>query len=459
MARALGCDNVHQARQAFFELPVTVRNEPSTRYLAFRTALKANDQGLAEESIDLIVRTAGQDPTYLYACALDAQQSHMRPMAVIALQAILDRKPPGAHLSAVLRCTARLLIAELEASGQGVQGHTHAVLEVFEAADRSREHIRQAAPDLWLSEMQWWSKNTYNLALECCATMDPGSLVRLLAVCYNFLESWSIGMNLDPQQQDEIAYRKLNCSFLSVTALMVLGRTGTEQDCRESYAQARKHIDKFNLLYKRSAGSDDDVFSQKRAFQVLKFDVECVLKLEQWSEMRRALEACLNFEGVSRWDSLVDLLIITQEEIRTTVPGSEKAVLELLQRAISATWDKEKNLAKLAQWVRIAFTLGLDGERPQFSLLLAQQAADMAEGGYKEKHDRYPSAELHWLASTCFNRAVDFLGSHHNDDAVLWMDAALNIARWADDNRSLHALLTERRAVAQQRIEREQQGL
>jgi hypothetical protein len=458
MARALDCGDIHQARHAFFQLPVAIRNEPSTRYLAFKIALTANDRGLAEESIDLIVRSAGQDPTFLYACALDAQQSQMRSMAIVALQAVLDKKPPGAHLSSVLRCTARLIIADSEASEEGIKCCTHAILEVFEAANRCKEQIRHAAPGLWISEVQWWSKNTYNLALQACVAMDPSSLIRLLMVCQSFLHSWSDGMSV--QQQDDISYRKMSCSFLSITALMVLGRTSTEPARRESYAQARKHIDTFNLLYKvstRSVRSEEDCLAQKRAFQVLKFDVECVIKLEQWSEMRKALEACLNFEGASRWDSLVDLLIIAKEEIRAYVPNSEHAVLQLLQRAILATWEEEKDLAKLAQWVRIAFTLSLEGERSEFGLLLAQQAAGMAEGGHKDRHDRYPPAELHWLASTCFNRAVDFLGSYHNDNAVLWMDAALALARWADDNGSLHALLTERRTVAQQRIEQHQQ--
>lgn len=460
MTQALDCGDLSLARQAFFQLPVAVRNEPSTRYLAFKIALQSNDQALAEESIEVVARSAGKVPTYLYACALDAQQSQMRPMAIIALQAILDKKPPGAHIASILRCTARLLIAEIEASQKGIPDSADAIIEVFEVADRNKEYIRQMAPAQWMTEMQWWSKNAYNLALQLCADMDPRSLVRLLKVCQSFLSHCSDGM--DVEQQNEVNHRKMTCSFLSTTALMVGGRTDTGQTSHESYRIARNHIAAFILLYRgnvRDTGGDDGDIQRARAFQMLKFDIECILKLEQWSEMRKALESCLNFEGTSRWDSLVDLLIIAKEEIIVSVPASENTVLELLQRAINATWKNEKNLGKLARWVRIAFAMSLEDGRTQFGLLLAQQAAAMAEGGQKEKHEHYPPAELHWLASTCFNRAVDFLGVSQNADAVLWMDAALEVARWADDNGSLHALLTTRRNTAQQRIEQHQTDL
>jgi hypothetical protein len=457
MAHALDHGDVHLARQVFFQLPVTVRNEASTRYLAFKAALMGNDQGLAEESIEMISQYAAKDPTYLYACVLDAQQSDMRPIAIVALQAILDKKPPGTHLSSILRCTARLLTAEMEAAQHGIADVSHAILEIFESASRSKEFIRQATPTHWLDEMQWWSKNAYNMALQACTDVDPGTLIRLLAVCRSFLDHCSDSTNVE--QTDDISLRKMTCSFLSATAFMVLGRAGVDGSGRESYGRARSHISAFILLYpSRSQGvrRDGPNGLQQRAFQLLKFDVECILKLGQWSEMRKALESCLNFEEATRWDSLVDLLIIAKDEIGKFVPASDSVILDLLQRAINATWKEDKDIAKLARWVRIAFTLSLDDERIPFGLLLARQAAGMAEGGQKERHDRYPPAELHWLASICFNRAVDFLGRCQDDDARSWMDAALEIARWAADNGSLHALLTARRNIAQQRMDQRQ---
>lgn len=63
----------------------------------------------------------------------------------------------------------------------------------------------------------------------------------------------------------------------------------------------------------------------------------------------------------------------------------------------------------------------------------------------------YPSEELEWLASTAFNRAVDFYLAGQDADCKCWVDRALELAallagngRGSQGGRSLLDVLREK---------------
>lgn len=53
----------------------------------------------------------------------------------------------------------------------------------------------------------------------------------------------------------------------------------------------------------------------------------------------------------------------------------------------------------------------------------------------------YPAEELEWLATTTFNRAVDFYCSSQDVDCRRWAEQALTIAHLGNDGGALHELL------------------
>jgi hypothetical protein len=181
-----------------------------------------------------------------------------------------------------------------------------------------------------------------------------------------------------------------------------------------------------------------------------------VFKLEQWDKLDAALAACLNFQGTARWDTLADLVMVIYDQTsRLAIDSSATAkVPELLQKIINETWSKDKDIVKLARWLRFTFSVGLSDADGGISVKLVEQAAALARRGTEMRNDPYPEDELQWLATTAFNKAVDLLAVENRQAADQWMEAALELARYAADNGSLHAQLTRTREEAERRMKR-----
>lgn len=65
-------------------------------------------------------KSTDPDRRLLYGCALDAQETGNRELALMALKLVLDRiglvAPDVGHIPTILRCTIRLTMAEIEGS-------------------------------------------------------------------------------------------------------------------------------------------------------------------------------------------------------------------------------------------------------------------------------------------------------------------------------------------------------
>lgn len=56
----------------------------------------------------------------------------------------------------------------------------------------------------------------------------------------------------------------------------------------------------------------------------------------------------------------------------------------------------------------------------------------------------YPSVELEWLATTSFNRAVDYYCTSDDNKTKLWAEKSLTLAAALDDGGALLNLLREK---------------
>lgn len=449
MVMALTRGDTLAAREAFFRMPVAAQNESITRYLAFKLALRSDDHEFALESLNMVMKHAQRDATFLFACVLEAQQSQMRHIAVAALQAILDKQPPGVHLPSLLRCTARLLIGELDSQDLSRGETTEEVVRVFENAAANIQALKADGEDKGRVEIQWWSKNAYNLSLRLCTQIHPEHLVRLLNVCIKFIDHYATDMG--PMHRDDIVKRRTTCHFLCATALIVLGRSSDEgsEYSLNCYLQCRQYVEAFREHLQTAHDIEHDRDGRRRLFELHKFDLECVLKLQQWDQLDAVLRACLDFKDIDRWDTLADVVLIIHQQSGKAGLGDETSVslVELLQRIINDTWKKEQEIVKAARWLRLSFALDLEDGDGKFALRLLGQAAAMAKKGYEGKSELFPETELQWVATTSFNKAVDLLSDPMSDSWNVWVDGALELARYAGDNGALHANLTSKRAI------------
>lgn len=453
MCIALDEGNPTAAREAFFQMPESARNDSSSRFLAFKTALISRDDEFAMECLRFVIKAASKNPTVLYACVLESQQSGTEYMILATLQAVLSQRPLGSHMPAVLRCTARLVMSQAENNSHSMDDIAPEAVKIFEMASENIEELRQLTKTQWTDEIKWWSKNSYNLALRHCEDMHPQHTLRILDACTKFMEWYPD--DTEPRKQGGVGQRKLLCAFLATIVLIVMGRSGEldSEHTAQCFLHAQDRIAKFKSL-QTSDGNTSEKEATARAFAMLKFELECIVHLQQWDRLDYTLRECLGVRPMERWDSLADLLIIVHGQLDAAAQESHaEMMVQILQRIINDTWKKQKEIGKVARWVRFTFTLCLSHVQGNFSFRLLQQAATMAENGYRGKQEPYPESELQWLATTGFNRAVDVLVEEENEEeAKKWMDGALTLAKWSQDNGALHAILTEKKEAAEQHV-------
>jgi hypothetical protein len=113
------------------------QNEPLTRFLMYKVALRSEDADLAADCLQ-IISSSSKDPTLLYACVLDAQQVGNRPFALAALQLVLERQGTfeshgtgscAVHMPSLLRSTISLTSAVLDGS-KNAEGSPEATANV-----------------------------------------------------------------------------------------------------------------------------------------------------------------------------------------------------------------------------------------------------------------------------------------------------------------------------------------
>jgi hypothetical protein len=444
------------AREAFYQMSETAQNESHTRYLTFKLALQANDYQFALDSLNIVVKGADHDPKFLYGCVLEAQQSKMRHLAVAALMAILDKAPAIVHYAALHRCTAKLLISELEIAQRNIHEVMEQTLRVFESASGNTQALLVSSEDQKRAEIQWWTKNAYNTAVKHCCQIHPEHFVRMLRVCTQLAAVYP--RDDSPMHIGDLERRALLCRFLAASALVVLARSYLDESEKQlqSYLEARREIAQFMSAYQQLAqrNAAEKTKTLSRAFDMLKFDLECVMNLRQWDQLHDALQACLKLEGIDRWDTLADIALTIQRKLSTIEVDDSihRQLTELLQRVINDTWKLEKNMAKAGRWLRISFSHDHDHGDGEFALNLLDQAIGMAKKGYDKKTDPFPEMELQWLSTTAFNKAVDLLSRGSGSGSKPWLEGALELARYSDDNGALHANLTDKKRLFDERL-------
>ncbi|KAI7088587.1 SPO22-domain-containing protein [Hortaea werneckii] len=460
---ALARGDVIAAREAYYSMPSSCQNEAMSRYLAFKIALKSGDEELADESLHNLSKHADKDPSCLYACILEAEQIRSRHLAVLGLQRLLDKQLHGVHLPSLLRCTTRLMMKELDSQESWSHEATEQIVSLFERARDNIKVLRQGTDDQWRDEIQWWSKNAYNLALKVCDNIHPDCLVRLLTVCIRFLDCYP--NDGGAMHAEDVLRRRSSCRFLSACGLIVLARS-TDDDHeyrRRMYLQARQEIASFRADFGEiekirmgDASTDkESAIRSSRLFQLLKFDLEAIIRLQQWQQLNQAFDTFLNFSGDGdQWDSLADLILIIHQQAPSVElgPHATSRIPQLLQRCINETWKKDRDIIKMSRWLRLAFSMHLHDQDNGLALKLVEQAAAIARKGYNHEAEVYPTVELTWLATMAFNKAIDCLATGDYGGCQSWADAALELAYYADDNGSLHAHLTAKRNVAESRM-------
>lgn len=114
---ALARNDIDGARSIYHSMAEETQKEPRTLYLMYKIAIRSDDREAATTCIEGISRVP-EPLEYLYACCLDAQEARHKEYAIEALSRLLEKTTPSAscpvHLPALLRCTIRLMVKNLD---------------------------------------------------------------------------------------------------------------------------------------------------------------------------------------------------------------------------------------------------------------------------------------------------------------------------------------------------------
>lgn len=107
-------------------------------------------------------------------------------------------------------------------------------MPILPACKRAKESRRKPAASeqdqFNISELEWFSKNTYNWSIKYCAEMRPSSLVRLLNVCIDFIK---LLQGYGPSEDAaDLFLRLMFCEFLATCTYTTLARAEDNlQEC------------------------------------------------------------------------------------------------------------------------------------------------------------------------------------------------------------------------------------
>jgi hypothetical protein len=119
-------------------------------------------------------------------------------------------------------------------------------------------------------------------------------------------------------------------------------------------------------------------------------------------------------------------------------------LIPTLKRIINEAWSFEAfDIAKLSRYMRCLFRLGLSSSDGSLAESLLDQVSELA-GSAEDSETPYPLEELEYVATTAFNRAVDYYCTGEDEACRRWAGKAVGVAGFCADGGGLRGLLQEK---------------
>ncbi|RAL61514.1 hypothetical protein DID88_009553 [Monilinia fructigena] len=376
---ALGRDDIDCARNVFCSMSDAAKEEPLTRFLMYKIAIRSGDVELAAECLEKVT-LCSQDPTLLFACVLDAQKAGNKTNVLDALWMVT--------IIILLLSVIEGEETSINKSGENIEK----LCRLFEGA----LHTVQKAQDreIWtILELEWFSKNSYNLSLKHLSVWEPQQSIRMLACCIGFVDCHPQDIGQDAH--DDITLRKMFCNFCAATTFVSIARAEQNIEIQlQSYLNLRKHVTSFDhLLQKKLERLEEELTEDllQKLSVLLAFDFEAACRLKDWDGLGEIILKA----GIC--EAPTQVLIMT------------------LKKITNVTWEMEGfDTIKLSKYMRCLFQAAMGNDDKIAEELIDQicmLAADAAETDVP-----YPTQELEWLATKSFNHAIDLYSADQDDE-------------------------------------------
>ncbi|CAJ2511272.1 Uu.00g068970.m01.CDS01 [Anthostomella pinea] len=283
---ALQRNNLNGAAEVLHSMSDAARRDPMTMYLAYKLALINGDREMVLDSLHHISEASSKDQRYLYACCTEAQRANDKLCLLKALQHLYKRHDYTSmavtHVPALLRMIIRLDVTLLADKEQHeIDRHTLVddICEVFESVVTALKKSPRDGNDnklFTVDELDWFSKNAYNLGLSNLTTWEAQHVVRIQKCCLAIIAQYP--PDIPAQASKDISLRGMFCNFLAATTLIALARSEDNVELQlQRYLNMRNHIKDFDAALEAGLrGLDEDIARdlQAKLSTLLVFDFE-----------------------------------------------------------------------------------------------------------------------------------------------------------------------------------------
>ncbi|KAL4956903.1 meiosis protein SPO22/ZIP4 like-domain-containing protein [Aspergillus filifer] len=441
------------ARQIFDEVPEDCKNCPLTLYLLYRLALLAEDVSLTTTYIQSLCKQ-DPDPTCIWAClsvALQLEKANIAMQNLRSVIAISDgtlfERLQIPHLLQYVICTVR---EGNPASHEDLLGQITSLLG-------SALHMAEVEPGQSFSsfDLRWFACKGYSIALELYKTSPPDETIKLLNASVKFMELTQQRTKTEPNINPIEHY--LKCTFLQSMVIISEARRQKKTLKKEQYyKQAR---DPITIFKSQIQALDLDFMPDTNSHTwldkyriILSFDFEAAVYLRQWDDLAGIIEASKPIVGPKLSSVFLGCLL------RSGAPSAclarvVKQIIRTSHSSPSAPLNGNTSTKELTEYLprhlRVLFTLSIQAQEfilaesvLDHALHLAQSKQSNNSNFHNQSQSQgqsqpssadlnkcsYPQDELHWLATSAFNRAVEFFLMSKDGECARWASKAIALA-------------------------------
>ncbi|KAK6359354.1 hypothetical protein TWF696_000515 [Orbilia brochopaga] len=448
---AIEAGDSEAAQAAYESMPAACRETGSTQFLLFKSALRSLDLELAHRCLENVCRDSNKDISILYACALEAQSNGNKDIILKVLTQLLEQAdtttpPDGVHVPAIYRTMIRLILSDIHDNKAVADEILVRLYSVFEKAlnnalqskmsgnAATATPVETVKPAWGTDEYDWFSRNSYNLALRALQHWPIHYALRFARLCIQFIKLYPAETSSE-EEQENLALRQSFCDYICASTCTALARKeGSMDEQLQFYRDAGSHINTFRelrekLLPRLTEQSQKDF--GERYLGLLIHEFEACVHLADWCALQSIVDQVGKFGQMQPLRRVGDMILC--------VDAPTETFLLVLESVINYSIAVETHkVDKIARWIRILLQKSLQGDLDRAKRLV-YQVLDICK--IQKPGNEYPQDELEWIAATLWNLGIDKNCAGDYSGSKKWAEFALSVAGCVQDGGQLEALL------------------
>ncbi|KAL4785183.1 meiosis protein SPO22/ZIP4 like-domain-containing protein [Aspergillus varians] len=434
--------NPSTARQIFEGIPEACKTCPFTLYLLYRLALLADDLCLTTVYIQSLCKQ-GADAKYIWSCVADALHLGKTSIAIQSLEDVMaisdDNSFEKLQISQILQyviCTTR---KDNLAHREDLLGRITSLLgSALTAAETGQRKPFSSV------ELRWFSWKSYSIALELYKLFSAQVIIKLLNISTNFMELDQ--KETGAESNTGLLDHHLKCAFLQSMIMVTEARREKSSAKKEHHYKEVRRATKQFRIHIQSLGLDSVMDPHPHTWLdkyriILSFDFEATVFLRQWNDLAKVIETSKPIISARLSSVFLDCLL------RSGAPSSYisqfvKQMIRTFHSSPSPYLNPETDsyfTEYLPRHLRCLLTLSIQAEEYILAESVLDQALILARNNNNTNNStqapHYPKDELQWLATTAFNRAVEFFLVSADGECRRWAGKAIALADLIEDDR------------------------